>query len=425
MIGQAPRIVLIDDKRHHLYGLAHALGKLDSACLPFHFEDQGPSKQQLKNARVIFCDLHLLSDTLTADSKQQLALIASILSEGLDKQHGPYILVIWTEAPESLGELADYLKELEPSQQPIECICFSKTDFINPANGELIAETDLIAKIKATLEKWSSVSALLWWESTVADAASSLAAALWKHPRADLNRRAAGLSQTLAMLATGATGKSQAEKNPGKAINEALVPMLADRIEQTNIPDEIWRVAADFSNSADAIPPATLNSLLHLDFGTKVSPLQRGAASPLILAWNTERPFQDKFGHSMDEILKTFGYSDAQLVEAKGSSVWYLIQVRPACDEAQMKAGLIPFVLALASSIEAKSKPAASIWKSELFEIEDQSKRFYAHSNFILGLSAAETQGFQPTLRLRKPLLESLVYSIRTHEARPGTIDVR
>ncbi len=306
MIGQAPKIVLIDDKRHHLHALAHALGKLDSACLPFHFVDQGPTKHQLRNARVIFCDLHLLSDAVTADSKRQLSLIASMLSEGLGEQHGPFILVIWTEAPESVNELADYLKELEPSQQPIECLCFSKTDFINPKDGELIEEANLIAKIRETLEKWSGVTALLWWEAAVSDAASELAATLWDRSGGDLTERPESLRQTLGKLAIGAAGKGHAKANPGMSVNEALVHMLADRIERTEFPAKIWAPALEFDSQNLAVPASKLNSLVHLDFLHGLSPNNRGSATILPCTDPRGDWFKEKFGCSDEQILEAF-----------------------------------------------------------------------------------------------------------------------
>lgn len=424
MIGQAPRIVLIDDKKHHLHGLAHALGKLDSACLPFHFQDEGPSKRQLRNARVIFCDLHLLSDALTADTKQQLSVIAGMLSEGLEKNHGPYVLVIWTEFPDKVDGLQEYLQNLDPGQRPIEYICFDKNEFIDPSNGDLISESDLVTKIQDSLGKWSGVTALLWWESAVADAAADLATELWEPSGDDDAARPEGLRQTFGKLAVGSAGEHSARQHPGVAVNEALVPMLSDRIERTKFPREVWDSAVEFDNQDQAVPTARLNTLVHLDFVHGLSALQRGSASPLIEAWNTEQWFMDKFGYSQEDVLKAFGFKGGQLVEAKEDASWHLIQIRAACDEAQSKAGLLPFVLAALVSKKSNASRHNSAWESRDFQFETKVARICAHANFVLGLNASEIAGFKATFRLRSSLLESLVVAVHSHASRPGTIDI-
>ncbi|MFZ1741260.1 MAG: hypothetical protein WAT93_00305 [Pontixanthobacter sp.] len=424
MIGQSPRIVLIDDKLHHLSGLAQALGKLDSACLPFHFQDAGPTERQLRNARVIFCDLHLLSDALTADTKQQLAVIAGMLSDGLKANHGPYVLIIWTEFPDKVDGLQEYLQALEPGQRPIEYICLDKNNFIDPKNGDLIAEGSLIAEIQNSLGKWSGVTALLWWESAVADAAADLATDLWEPSGDDDSARPEGLRQTFGKLAVGSAGDETARKHPGMAVNEALVPMLSDRIERTKFPQEIWDSAVEFDNQNQAVPTARLNTLVHLDFIHGLSPLQRGSASPLLATWSKEQWFIDKFGYSQEEVLKAFGFQGDRLVDAKNAACWLLIQIRAACDEAQGKAGLLPFVLAAQISTEPKKSRSPSAWASRDFQFGDKVVRIYAHSNFVLGLSASEASGFKPTFRLRSSLLESLVVAVHSHASRPGTIDI-
>ena len=425
MIGQPPRIVLIDDKMHHLHGLAKALGKLDSACLPFHFEDQGPSKNQLRNARVIFCDLHLLSDALTADTKQQLAVIAGMLSEGLEANHGPYVLIIWTEYPEKVEGIQEYLEALLPGQRPIEYVCFAKNDFIDPRDGNLIAEGDLIAKIQDSLGKWSGVSALLWWETTVANAAADLAASLWEPFDDDETMRPEGLRQTFGKLAVGSAGDHHARTSPGMAVNEALVPMLSDRIERTKFPSEVWSSAVEFDQQGQAVPTARLNALVHLDFVHGLSPLQRGSASPLLAAWSTEQSFRAKFGYSQDDVLKSFGFKGRRIDEAKQEASWHLIQIRAACDEAQGKAGLIPFVLAAKISTKTNDSVRPSAWVSRDFQFGESVARICANANFILGLNESEVSGFKkPNFRLRTSLVESLIVAVHSHASRPGTIDI-
>lgn len=424
MIIQAPRIVLIDDKRHHLHGLAHALSRLDSACLPFHFQDQGPTKRQLRNARVVFCDLHLLSDAMTGDSKTQLGVIVGMLAEGLEVNHGPYVLVIWTENPDKVEGLREYLDELDPGQRPLDFVCLDKNRFINTNDGELIAEDDLIAEIQKSLGSWAGVTALLWWESAVADAASDLARDLWAASGTDVGARPEGLRQTFAKLAKGASGDQRAREQPGMAVNEALVPMLSDRVERTMFPPEIWEPAVEFDDQSHAVPTALLNTLVHLDFIHGLSPFQRGSATELKPGEQREEWFKANFGHSDAEIIEAFGFKGQRLTDAANDASWHLVQIRAACDEAQGKPGLLPFVLCAVLSTKSNDLPRPSAWISRDFLFGDRCARICVHANFVRGLSATEVQDFDPKFRLRSSLLESLTIAVHSHASRPGTIDI-
>lgn len=424
MIAQSARIVLIDDKLHHLHGLTKALGKLDSACLPFQFEDQGPSRSQLKHARVIFSDLYLLSDSLTGDTKQQLANIVSMLSEGLDENHGPYVLVIWTENPDKLADLNGYLEALAPGQRPIDYICFNKSEYINPGDGSLINEAGLIEKIQTALGAWSGVSALLWWETAVANAAAGLATSLWEFAGGNDNLRSEGLRQTFGKLAIASAGYHNAKDYPGMSVNETLVPLLADRLEQANFPSKIWKDAVEFEKFNLASPVSRLNSLIHLDFSRIDDSTQRGAASNLLGSWKTDQGFHDKFGYPKREIIRDFGFGEGKIDEVLKDIEWYLIQVSASCDQAQRNNNLIPFILAATISEKGNKTASGSVWKSKPLEINGKSTTIYAHSSFILGMRASECGGMRCAFRLRSALLDSLIFSARTHAARPGTIDV-
>ena len=154
MILQAARVVVIDDNEQHLAALSRAIGKLGSACLSFHYQDEHPTKHQLAGARLIFCDLHLGGDTLTSDKTIFYANIASLLADGISADHGPYLLIVWSQYGEELEKTARiYERTLEPGQRPFEIVPLDKNTFIDAA-------TDKCAKTRIWWRLWKRPSNL-------------------------------------------------------------------------------------------------------------------------------------------------------------------------------------------------------------------------------------------------------------------------
>ena len=424
MISQPARIVVIDNEPKHLSALTRALANMGSACLPFLYEAEHPSQSHLASARVIFCDLHLLSDAMTSDNKQQYANIASMLLESLKEEHGPYLLIVWSRYPKEVEDLHAYLEELSPGQQPVLCLCLDKGKFIDIDSGEPLVGTDLPAEISKMFEENPGLSALLQWEQNVSKAASVSTSTLWKLCQAHGDHQDRALRNTLGRLAKGALGDEFARDRPGRGVTEALGPLLADQLEKESLDEDYWKAAVEFDQPGMSASAVELYTYLHIETETNCLATERGVVSSLPSQWISAGKFIAKFGHNKTDILKTFGFQGDKLHKAIKNSSWYLVQINAACDEAQGNPGLLPFCLAAAVPTEiTNNTPKGSVWRSKNFMIKARSCRLLCHGSFILGMKHVEARKLQPQFRIRSQLLDLMVQDVRTNSARLGVLE--
>lgn len=440
MILQPARIVLIDNEQTHLRALSDALGSLGSASLSYLYKDEHPEHCILAGVRLVFCDLHLNSDAKTSDTKMHCANIASMLATGLAEDHGPYLLVVWSQFPDEVESLRTYLDELAPGQQPFDLVCLNKSDFINVDDGSVIEGTDLPKEIKEKIAELPGLTALLSWEQTVSASAAKTTNLLW-----GLCKDSAGtgnpdkmLTKTLGKLAAGGAGVSNGTDAPGRSVLEALVPLLADQIEAQEINEELWKQAVDVKNRGSGASSERLYSALHIEIPTSYSADRRGVVS-LLSDLVSDDTFEEFFGFGMGDLLIECGFSKKIKVKIEGrdetntvpsdgvfeGSKWFLVQINAACDEAQSHPGLQPYCLAAIVPDEFKTgkSPRGSIETTNPFIFEEKKSTMYLMGRFVIGLSKRQTEALTPSLRLRSALLDKLVFGLRTNAARLGVTE--
>lgn len=435
MILQAARVVVIDDNEQHLAALSRAIGELGSACLSFHYQDQHPNRDQLAGARLIFCDLQLGSDTLTTDKTPFYANIASMLAAGISADHGPYLLILWSQYGEEPDKLNEYMSEFDPGQQPFAVVVLDKNEFIDTATGEVREDGNLVAAVKETVESQPGLAAMLDWEELVARAASRTTSGLW-----DLcldsgeNETDGVLRNTLGRLAEGAGGP-HASNHPGDSVREALSPLLDDQIVTAEMDEDLWTAAVQFS-SGTAAPPSRLYTAFHFEISTAAAASSRGVASSLPKKWSSTKKFEKRFGSSQSDILKMCGYRGANLECAVEAASWYLVQINAACDDGSEDPGYLPYCLAAAIpttrmedgkfvELKRREKQKGSVEKTrELALQEGKNERLFLFGSFVMGLRKIKTAKFKPVFRIRRGLLDKLILDMRIKSARLGVLEL-
>ena len=435
MILQGARIVVIDDNEQHLMALTRVIAELGSACLSFHYKDEHPAKHQLAGARLIFCDLHLGSDTLTSDKNAFYANIASMLAEGISPEHGPYVLIVWSQYGEELDKLNEYIRELDPGQRPFEVVPLDKNRFINVATGEIREDANLAHAVEEAVEAQPGLAAMLDWEELVARAASRTTSELWglcldaEGTHTDLVLR-----NTLGKLAK-AAGSANAQAQPGHCVRETLAPLLNDQIGTARMDEERWSRAVRFGGGT-AAPSSRLYTALHFEIPPLVPASARGVASSLPVAWSSNEEFTAKFGSSPSDVLKTCGYRGENLDCAAAEASWYLVQINAACDEGSQAPGYLPYCLAATVPIKRmragesvplklREKPKGSVEKTREVTLQaSKTEWLFLFGSFVMGLRDCETVDFDPIFRIRPSLLDKLILSIRVNSARLGVVEL-
>jgi len=438
MILQPARIVLIDDKQSHLKAIADALGLLGSASLSFLYKDEHPAPEILAGVRLIFCDLHLGSDAKTTDTKTYCSNIASMLASSLAEDHGPYLLIIWSQFPNEVDSLKGYLDELEPGQRPFSFVCLDKNAFINVGDGTVLEGADLPGEIRGIVSKQPGLAAMLNWEQTASVSAAKVTNSLWKlavdKSKTDPDKALCG---TLGKLAVSAAGEKLGEEAPGRSVLEALVPLLADQIEAHPVNEAVWKTAVDLEEKANGAPSEALYTALHIEQPTSYKSDSRGVVSylePLVAS----ECFKDFFGYDQGTLLMQCGFQEKDDEESKkngrnimkvkdgllGTEEWFLVQINAACDEAQDHPGLIPFCLAaLVPNKKTNKNGKQSVQATEPFLFRGRKTSLYLMGRFVIGLTKNQSVKLEPQFRLRSSLLDKLIFGLRTNAARLGVTE--
>ena len=441
-----PRFIVIDDKIAHAQAIAACVQELGSSCATVLYSvEQDVPKDVFVGARVIFMDLQLL-DSAAGDFRRHYAEIQRILGQVITSSGGPYMLVLWTDAPERADELQRYLEEhlfaASPYARPVSLLALSKTDYIDLDTGVPTNSAELGRKIREDIRSVPSLAALLQWESDVLSATNGVLKIVMS--AAMTPEGGMELGSVLKRIAVEAAGEHHAQSEPSAAVHSALLPLLQDQLQYV-VPDElstgIW--AAAFTGAPTDLPQlskenaANLNSHLHIKIAADdVEPTEWGALSEL----------EDDFD------WEDFGLQDAQdfvsRIPLKGvvtkwqDTVFDMttpkstprrlqigqIRVGAACDFAQKTDGPIPFVLATFIPVRTdspKKSPTlmqrSTAWLSPLLEVGAWGRGFlFVEPRFARTRGEQQTSGFLVLARVREQLLIELIGALAHHTARPG-----
>ena len=430
MILSTPRIIAIDDVQKDLEGLTRGLNQLGLACLPFHFKGDTDGLQPCPHVRVIFADLHLNESGAGSDHAQHFSLIGGLIKEKIGPS-GPYVLILWTRHSNQADSLCQFLDErLENTARPLAVKSLDKMHHLD-TSGNFKNTKKLVKEINKLFDQQPQITALLGWEERVLGAAAETVSSIFnlaaeQNPGNDVGR-------LLAHLAVGAVGKNHVEQDRFHAVNEALLPILTDRIaalRSNNKSKNTWKKAfKDFDTGSPLSlkHAAKLNCLIHIalqmdkDDGTR-----RGAVIALPKRLS-EKAFRGQFGIEEGEAaLKQFFCEG--FVEKDERFRWVLVQSQAACDYAQKQPGPFPYYLGLElpeASTSKSGNPPAALWRSPSFDSEGATRLLHVNARFQISLAPAYAKRQKALYRLREQLLNDLIYQIHGYGARPGILSFR
>ncbi len=428
----APRVLAIDDDQNHLDGLAKALNQYGVACLQFHFTGDLTGIKPCQHVRVIFADLHLGKGP-ASDHSRDFGIIGGFIEKTV-KPSGPYFIVLWTMYPDQADALRKNLEErLEGVAKPFAVLPLDKSKYLDEA-GNVKSTKKLVETIAAIAKKQPQIVALLNWENRVLGAAADTISSILTLAKSEDGavNQSGEAGRLLARLAVEAVGQEHVEQDRFHAVNEALLPILADRISVLRSADddnEAWKEVfsdADVSRALSREEAAKLNRSFHVAPSIPGnSGAERGAVIPLPDNLSGEQ-FECLYGLTQEVAAKKQFFC-RDFLAGDEQFRWVLVQSQAACDYAQRQPGSLPFYLGLdieASNVRGDRAPAA-LWTSPLFEVNARIRvlRVSARFQVSLPLQVAETSG--PLYRLREQLLADLIHHVHTHGARPGMISFR
>ena len=430
MILPTPRIVAIDDQLEDLDGLTKGLNQFGLTCLQFHFRADIGIKgiQPCPHVRVIFADLHLNQSVASDDYTQHFSLIGNLIKEAIGPS-GPYVLILWTKYSDRADNLRQFLDErLENTPRPLAVEAIDKKQYLD-GNGNAKSTENLITEITKLFDQQPQITALLGWEESVLGAAAETVSSIFN--LAEEQNRGDDIGKLLAHLAVAAAGTDRVEQDRFRAVNEALLPILADHIASLplrDVDDETWQAAftqTDIGEALSAVEAAKLNSRVHIDSTEGIQGNDRGAV--IALPDKLSNKFEQTFGLPQEEAA-TKQFLCREFVENNDRCRWILVQSQAACDYAQNQPGPLPYYLGLELNEEYKVKnrrPPEALWISPPFEAESNSFFLHINARFQVSLSPEDAKKEKPLYRLREQLLNDFIYRVHSYGARPGMISFR
>lgn len=419
---EPPRVIAIDDDLQHLNGLVRALQRHGVACLPMHFLGDTDNLKPCPDVRVVFTDLNLIGRA--SDHTGQFAALTALLEERIAPR-GPYFMLLWTQFPDQAAALQAFLDDnIRNVTRPFGVRAIDKADHLT-SSGDVRDEGELMAAIEALIAELPQVGALFNWENKVLRAAGdTISSVLSLASTQDSADRVAAAERILFWLGTEAVGREHVESDRFRAVNEALLPILADRIAGLRSNDDAWQhaLATSAAQSLSQHEAARLNRMVHLD--VDAIPAARGGVIPLP-ARLAER-FSDSFGvdemTAADKQFRCRGFSTDG-----GRCRWVLVQAQAACDYAQSRAGPAPCYLGLELPFPTgrSGTPPAALWLSPALEVEGAVRQLRVSATFPVSIGPAEFKQQAPIYRLRDQILNDLIYHLHSHGARPGFLSFR
>ena len=419
----APRIIAIDNERNHLEALTRGLNRYGAACLPIHFTGDTTGIPPCPCVRVIFADLHLVGST--GEHRQHFGTLGGLIEDTI-KPSGPYLIVLWTRYSDQAEGLHRFLKEnLRYAEKPFAVQALDKQDHLDPHGSEKSAES-LVEGIRKMVAEQPQIGALLNWEERVLDAVGETVSSVTKlvDSVGEVVNQNEQCGRLLTSLAEAAVGRQHVDSDRFRAVNETLLPILADCIgsmRSRQIDNPLWQAALDGVGAKLSLDKAArLNRLLHIALSPDGGGNERGAVIDLPEELSGEA-FKETFDLSPKEAAKKqFWRKDVR----DNTEGWVLVQTQAACDYAQNQPGPLPFHLGLyllASEARAQTPPDA-LWRSPAFEFSEQPHVLHVNARFQISLPLEKARQGRTLFRLREQILNGLIYRLHSHGARPGMI---
>lgn len=451
-----PTVVAIDDQKNELDAIVSALRGLDVACLPVLVAGTSVDlKKPLTGVRLLFFDINYLPGGLPKIAMFEAA--ATVLMKVIAPDNGPYVLVTWTtkssDHSELMAHFADNIPDL-PAPAVSASMAKEKFNLSGPDIGSAKnGGPSLRDQIQNILAEHPQVAALMNWEMNARRAAGDVVSSLLAlFTRADLfsGRCGLDLEQLLTYMAAKAVGLPNIPNDPRAALNEALGPLLFDRIMHQPIDNEsadLWTKAVAQSGRENSINPThapLLNAINHIAFDSS-GPLVPGDRGVVFqLERDTGESLAEYAGISSSAIATQYmevldgkppvlrGPVDKEMTECR----WVLLGTRAVCDQAQNNGILRPVVLGLevpamleyGKKLGFRIKSHGAAFCTPPFTMRNASgdspvRVLVLNWNWTVSLCANDFLNAKGIYRLKESLMNKVSSTMSAHAARPGIIE--
>jgi hypothetical protein len=424
----APRVAIVDDNPEHVRVLAASLHAQGIACLPIHFTGEVDWIPRCPHLRVLFADLNLVNAGAGTTNAQHFTTIVSLLEETFVPT-GPYAVVLWTRFSDQAADLRLFLEErLMGVPKPFAVIALDKMQHLNQDNTVRDAQA-LATAVSELLGGQPQFAALFNWEERILGAsAATVSAVIELATRGTASgERGQAIGKLLYRLAYEAVGEKNVDSDRFRAVNEALLPILADRISALRSDNDavIWESALAGQSDASGLTleeAAQLNKLVNVEADAG-SAADRGAV--VALSADMLASFEDTFGVA-PQVAGTKEFACRAFAVADARFRWMLVQLQAICDFAQQQPGPLPYVLGLEMPFgNIPDNAPGSVFQTPAFDVNGESRTLRINTRFLITKTRATTGAMTRAYRLREGQINEFGHQLHSQGSRPGMIAFR
>ena len=439
-------IVAVDDKPGELKTIIDALRQLDVACLPVLADGANVDlRAPLKGVRLVFFDINYLSGVVSETAMFEAA--ATVLMKVVAPDNGPFVLITWSSKSETHDRLMAHLaRDVPEAPAPAVTGFLRKERFTAEGVGREGGQA-LRDEIKSVIASQPQVQALMGWELSAREAAGDVVCSLLELFTRE-QRFGAGygdqFQQILSHIGASAVGAENVDMDRRGAMDEALVPILFDRLTH-QLPDEdeeaVWTAALGAGAGNARAHGPRLNALSHIARNVGgTAPGDRGVV--FAVPEGAGQRMAERVGVDLAAIAADFLNSlpegrnkpgPPDMADVTARCRWVFIGTRAVCDQAQAKGAMRPVVLALEVPGSLKENGRGLRYNTHgaieltprftLADAADESdRRLVVDWHWTTSFSKAELNTATVLYRIREPLISQLTTQMGVYATRPGII---
>ena len=478
-----PRFIVIDDKKEHFEPIIEAFKEMGTSCKGVQYDEENRTHLNplyYKGVRFLFTDLHL-NPTGSSDNSHYGTII-SILEEVINKESGPYILVLWTAYPDKCRGLKNYIEEYINSKsseeiekthwRPMHITSLAKEKYginenskISSDNIKLLQndiqkildnipqlnllfqwESDIITSASKTINEIISLNIEIKEESTSINQSDSHSKSLLGNSDIFYEKSISKLDTIFSHIAKKTVGETHVSSDPKKSFNLSVLPILFDNIlnAKNNENEKFWEEAITRHTRKTKIihnkDIGKFNRILHLSLSK--NELIRGADWGAVI--ELSETYSEELCKNLFQIEtitdlfdREFNISEPKIKLDSIKIKPILVRIGAACDYAQNKELLIPYIIGykissndFSSSTKEKLNKLnkeQSLWLSPLFYQENGNEElFYMLLKLSLKIMLKKdffedkSKDITISYRIREQLLTHLIHNIANYSSRVG-----
>jgi hypothetical protein len=451
-----PRVAAIDDVEEHLFKIVRGLGRAGFSVLPFLFEDgrleDGPPAP-LHGVRMVFTDIHLVGGG-PSNEKVHAANIVRCLKAIVAP--GPYVVVFWSEFPEDSERIAALIDRNAEDAGLVPPIGYTSIDkkSVFAVSGGASGDFDsarLRDRVLEEIAKFETLSLILSWEERVEKAAAMTTNGLYALTNGGA-RRVEVWERLLAFLACEAAGASQAKEDVVAALDEALLPLLEDRLAR--LPGRTVSFSGDGPvgkqiHAIDGVDRPSEVSAAQLNAGYLVDEAniddqslvwERGMVTRLGGAFINSGEFIRAFGVDRDDLIKReFVLEPRKLsTEQCDELKLHVLALDAECDHVQGKVSTRRYLLSLlvpealqgiclqkSGAGKGKNDSVMDVGLFSLRQLDGANVRLLVSCRSFLALAPDVRLDGSCRFRVRRAVIGEIMHRYAAHAGRPGVMRFR